>query len=178
MPTLHMLIGPPCSGKTTWVKEYKALLEEQDSWYEPPEGPTILSTDNFLDRIAEAKDITYTEAFDHFYKNAEEHMWETLNDHLNRDPDEYGWSDIIWDQTNLSRKSRAKKLLRFKGQDKFWYWRFEAHVFYPPIRTVLERLEVRNQGPKFIPPDVVNKMYYNYEEPTLSEGFHAIFKEA
>lgn len=88
-----MLCGVSGSGKTTLRKEIVAAMEV-----------VTLATDDYIEYAAKCAGITYTEMFEHSIKTAESLMNSSrafaLNNRLN----------IIHDQTNLSAKSRAKKL--------------------------------------------------------------------
>ena len=73
---------------------------------------------------------------------------------------------VIWDQTNLSYKSRGKKLEMVPKTYK------KTAVSFGIPADWKERLEGR-QG-KVIPSDVLNGMMRGYDPPMLSEGFDEI----
>jgi predicted kinase len=73
----------------------------------------------------------------------------------------------VWDQTNTSRKSRAKKLLQLSEYNKI------AVFFETPPDVVLDKRLASRPG-KEIPDYVMRTMKENLEYPTLEEGFDVI----
>lgn len=147
-PVLWMLVGVPCSGKSTWVDRQ---LENCD------DPPFIASTDNLLEHIAKQEGKTYDEVFKDNIKVAEKRMYTQVA--LATDLDEC----IIWDQTNLTRRSRAKKLILIPDHYK------KVAVFFPTPLDLDERLASRPG--KTIPPHIVDAMVEMIEQPMLDEGF-------
>lgn len=152
-PVLWMLIGVPCSGKSTWV-DYQ--LENCD------DPPFIASTDAHIERIAAQYGKTYNEAFNDNIKMAEKRMYAQVA--LATDLNEC----IIWDQTNLTRKSRAKKLIMIPD-----HYEKIAVVFSTPEPEELKKRLASRPG-KTIPPHVVDGMIEMMEFPQMDEGFDTI----
>lgn len=155
MKTALFLIGPPGSGKSTWAKPY---LDQ---------GWVHISTDQWIERVAHEQHKTYGEVFQSEIKNAERDMQVRLYNAI-----EAGMN-IVWDQTNMSRKGRAKKVdcLVTGG------YNVEAHVFMPSSEELNRRQMKRAvETGKAIPQRVINMMMDNYEEPIGAEGFSSITK--
>ena len=94
MPKLYMLVGIPCSGKSTWVST--------QYWSIPC---ACINTDKWVDIYAKEVGLTYSEVFTDFMPTAIGLMTEEVITarELSR--------DIIWDQTSTTIKSRKKKFL-------------------------------------------------------------------
>ncbi len=153
MLNFYMLIGAPCSGKTTWIKEQQ--------WDEPV---VVLSTDDVVESVAKELDKTYTDVFKDVIDKAQGY----INSQLYL----FGYvgnSSIMLDQTNLTKKSRAKKLALIpKGYKKV------AVVFHTPIETLMKRLEERNETGKVLSRKLVQDMFDSMEMPDKAEGFDEI----
>lgn len=144
-----MLIGVPGSGKSTWIKNYVS------------DYPTmIISSDKHIEKFAKIDGITYSEAFPKYAKKATELMYKDLDTALKMD------FDIIWDQTNLTKKIRSNKLKNIpEGYIK------EA-IFFEVPDNLEERLKTRVG--KYIPDDVMVRMKNDLTIPTTDEGFSKI----
>ena len=96
MPELYMLCGIPTSGKSTYTKTNFGMQLNTDF--------VVLSTDNYLEAIAEQNNSTYNEVFDAFIGQATKRLeFDLISATI-------AGKSIIWDQTNLSAKTRKKKL--------------------------------------------------------------------
>ena len=151
MPKLYMLIGVPCSGKSSWHSD-QAWLQHA----------AYISTDIYVEEYTKNMGKTYSEVF-------QEVMPECV-DYMARDvvhAREAG-RDIVWDQTSTTRASRAKKFNMLPEYHAI------AVVFRTPSR---DELDVRLSGRpgKHIPKKVIDNMIQNWEEPTLEEGFKEIW---
>lgn len=156
-PKAYILIGPPGSGKSTWVNSF---LENTISEY------VIVSSDAVLDEYAEQEGITYSEAFDKYAGQAKKEMNKRLqNAIINK-------KNIIWDQTNVSYKSRKKKIKSFENTKYNVY----AVVFNVDEETIFNRIYNREkESGKHIPDKIVKDMLRNFEHPTNDEGFVDIY---
>lgn len=155
MPKLTMLVGVPGSGKSTWLKE-------QGYW--DRDDVMILSTDNFIDTVAAGEGKTYSEVFHKAIKHANKNLDEALNYALKTD------MDIVWDQTNTTRKSREAKLRRIPA-----HYKKVARVFLPADdKTHSEWLNSPERAGKVIPKAVIESMIANFEQPTIYEGFDEV----
>jgi predicted kinase len=153
MTTLYVMVGVPGSGKSTWIQR-----QDLDS-------ATVLSTDDYIESRARALGKTYTEMFESEIKAAEQHLRLELTQAIGL------YKTIYWDQTNISVKSRAKKLASVPGRYK------KIAVYFPtPLEVVKQRLVDRAQATgKQIPAYVVHRMTQQLTPPTLSEGFDEIW---
>ena len=150
IPELVMLCGIPCSGKSTYVNK---LLT-----YEYWKDAIILSTDNYIEEQAKRLGMTYNEVF----QDCIDEATRQLEMSFVRAKDE--GKKIIWDQTNLSIKTRKKKLTKVPS-----IYKRTAVWFQVDLEEALKRNETR-EG-KFIPESILKRMYHQFEIPTLEEGF-------
>lgn len=145
-----MLCGIPTSGKSTYVEKLKKIKY----W----ENAVILSTDNYIEEQAKRLGMTYNQVFDDVIDNATRELELQLN--MAKDKGK----DIIYDQTNLSKNTRKKKLSRIPC----WYRR--TAVYFPvSLEEALERNKHR-EG-KFIPESILKRMYHQFQIPTIQENF-------
>jgi predicted kinase len=152
---LVMLCGIPTSGKSTYVNKLKKL----DYW----KDAVVLSTDNYIEKQAQRLGLTYNEVFDDVIPDASREL-----------EIEFNWAkskgrNIIWDQTNLSRKTRRKKLAKLPS-----IYKRGVIYFTVSLEDALERNKHR-EG-KFIPESILKRMWHQFEIPTLEEGFDYVEK--
>lgn len=145
-----MLCGIPTSGKSTYVKKLKSMKY----W----ENAVVLSTDNYIEEYAKRVGQTYNEVFDDVIPDATRELELQLNMAKEKG------KDIIWDQTNLSRKSRKNKLHKIPSS----YARGVVY-FEVSLEEALERNKHR-EG-KFIPESILKRMWHQLEIPTREEDF-------
>jgi predicted kinase len=150
-----MLCGIPTSGKSTYVEKLKKL----DYW----KDAVVLSTDNYIEKQAQRLGLTYNQVFDDVIKNATRELELELN--MAKDKGK----NIIWDQTNLSVKTRRKKLSKLPS-----IYARGAVYFTISLEDALERNKHR-EG-KFIPKSILHRMWHQFEIPTLEEGFDYVEK--
>lgn len=151
-----ILIGLPGSGKSTFVNK---VLEEFPNTH-------IASTDNMIDQIALEKGVTYSEAFNkHVNMNLlKKQMIFGITANAN------AHNNIINDQTNMSRKSRAEKIALMP------HYKLIAVCFEVPAAELDRRLKEREIATgKHIPKSVLVNMLLSYNAPSKTEGFHDIF---
>lgn len=151
---LIMMCGIPCSGKSTYIRRGTENTDFFDEY-------VILSTDDYIEEYAKENNMTYNEAFEDAIEEATCKMYQDLDLAIQRG------KSIIWDQTNVSRKSRMKKLKKIPGE-------YTKTAVVLPI--TLEEAIIRNsqRANKFIPRSVIHRMYHQFEVPTEDEGFDAI----
>ena len=150
---LILLCGVPTSGKSTFVK----TLLSQPYW----ENAVVLSTDNYIQKIAEEQQKTYDEVFKATIGEATDFMWDQLKFAI------ADGRDIIVDRTNLTRKSRKQKTSRVPNS-----YQKRAVYFEIGLKEALERNKHR-EG-KFIPESVLKRMYHTFEVPNNTEDFETI----
>jgi len=152
----YMLIGLPGSGKSTWIKNNNKMLGNF----------AIISTDDFIEKRATFLGKTYSEVFSSEIKAATQQMQQDLQDAI-RDK-----KNIIFDQTNLTVKTRRGKLSQLPKN----YARI-AVLFEIDENELENRLNRRGQETgKVIGQKIVDDMRSRYEPPSLSEGFQQIIK--
>ena len=150
MPTATFLIGVPASGKSTWVAENV----DCDTW--------LLSTDDFIQSVADANGKTYNDVFADSIMEAVAWLNEDLLSAVEVD------ADFVIDQTNLTRASRKRKMrLIPKHYEKI------AIVFPTPEGAEWKRRLDSRPG-KTIPQAVLDSMSLSYQAPTEAEGFDKI----
>lgn len=150
---LILLCGVPTSGKSTYVK----TLLSQPYW----ERAVVLSTDDYIQRVAEKRGKTYDEVFKSTINKATAAMNLQLKFAIHEG------RDIIWDQTNLTRKTRKQKTSRVPNT-----YKKRAVYFEIGLKDALERNKHR-EG-KFIPESVLKRMYHSFEIPNNTENFDSI----
>lgn len=149
--SMYMLVGLPGCGKSTWVKNYFT------------EAVPVISTDWIVEVIADRYGMTYNDVFgDITYNFAERMMHKIALDLVAR-----GDRTIVWDQTNLTIGSRAKKLAMFPDYSKI------AVVVSTPDDHA-QRLASRTG--KDIPANVLTSMASKYQKPSFAEGFDVILE--
>ena len=153
MPKLIMLSGIPTSGKSTYVKK----LKETEEWGEA----VVLSTDNYIEREAQRLETTYNEIFEDTIQEAQRALQQDLINAIK------AGLDIIFDQTNLTSKTRKRKLKIIPKS----YTR-ECAYFVIDLEEALERNKTRDG--KFIPESILKQMYSQFETPTINEGFNDV----
>jgi predicted kinase len=151
MPKCYQLVGVPCAGKSTWIKNQIWAL-----------GLTIVSTDAFVEDYARAQGKTYSEVFKDYMPTAVNLMADQVvfareHDHT-----------VIWDQTSTTLASRTRKFRMLPNYDHI------AVVFRTPDLDVL-KVRLSSRPGKEIPWEVVQGMIDGWEEPTLEEGFKEIW---
>jgi predicted kinase len=147
-----MLVGLPCSGKSTW----------RNSSFP---GWKIISSDDIIDDLCNRDAITYSEGFQKYIKQAEEVMWARFDNAIARK------KDIIIDRTNMTMKSRKNFLDRLKSAS----YKVDCVVFMVDDDVLQERLENRaNMTGKRIPSEIIDSMKKYWQEPMESEGFNLI----
>jgi len=146
-----MLIGVPCSGKSSWHCDQEWL-----------QHAAYISTDIYVEEYAKNMGKTYSEVFQEVMPKCVEYM---TGDVIHA---REAGQDIVWDQTSTSIASRAKKFRMLPEYHAI------AVVFRTPSR---DELDVRLSGRpgKHIPKKVIDNMIQNWEEPTLEEGFKEIW---
>ena len=152
MPTLYMLVGVSCSGKSTWHAHFT-----------PIQNAVYVNTDRYVEEYAKNMDKTYSEVFNDVMPMCIEHMLADVENA--RDAGQ----DIVWDQTSTTIKTRKKKIDMLPDYHKI------AVVFETPGRAELD-VRLSGRPGKHIPKNVVDSMIAGWQEPTMEEGFDEIWK--
>ena len=148
---LYVLIGLPAAGKSTWVA--------QQDW---ASTCAYISTDHYVDRFATRMGQTYNQVFQAVMPRAIRLMMRAVRRAQARG------QDIIWDQTNLTCASRARKFRLLPE------YRAVAVVFATPEPQEHSRRLASRPG-KRIPDAVLASMTQSYAAPDESEGFEEIW---
>lgn len=151
MPKLYVLVGIPGSGKSTWVSN--------QPW---AKNCVVVSTDDHVEDYAKRVGKTYSEVFDEYRPTAVNLMTEDVVA-ARKDG-----KDIIWDQTNVSRKPRTRKIRMLPDYYKI------AVVFPTPDKDELKKRLASRPG-KVIPPHVIDSMINSFVMPSKEEGFDEIW---
>ncbi|MCK9531851.1 MAG: ATP-binding protein [Gammaproteobacteria bacterium] len=160
MPQFYMLVGAPGSGKSTWTRNF---LAKTDDDY------VVISSDDIIVEWGKLLDpnMTYTDAF---RKVDMKKVQAELNSRLMAAIADM--KNIIWDQTNLTAKSRRGRVSRIPK-----IYRKTCVVFNIEHDELFRRLEKRaKEEGKFIPKKVIDDMIKTFEPPVESEGFDKIIQ--
>lgn len=150
-----MLTGVPGSGKSFFIKN---LINS----FFPNCTFTVISTDNIIEERATSQGKTYSEVFQDEIKSATVEMHTRLAAAIKAN------DNIIWDQTNLTKKVRKSKISNIPDEYQ------KVSVFFPT--PDIEELNARlaNRPGKIIPPNIVLGMISQLEQPSIDEGFDSI----
>ena len=150
-----MLVGIPCSGKSTYVEKLKTIPYWSNS--------VILSTDAYIEKVAQEHNTTYNEIFEDCISEATRQLG--LEFIMAKDKGK----NLIWDQTNLTVKTRKKKLSKLPS-----FYARGVIYFEISLEEALERN--KNREGKFIPESILKRMYHQLEIPTKNEDFDYVEK--
>ena len=149
-PILYMLIGIPGSGKSTFVKSLNLS------------NVFIANSDNYIDSIALQSGNTYDEVFDDNIKIAKSIMNIEVRKAIKNK------MNIIWDQTNIRKSARMKKICAIPSN----YYKIAIVFSIPEKDELCKRL---NSKPgKTINQSLITNMINDFEMPSLDEGFDEI----
>ena len=154
MPTCYVMVGLPGVGKSYLVD---MILSKDDF------DGIVASSDAVIESIAEEYGLMYDECFKDLIDFATKQYNRDVSLAVTR-----SW-DIIMDQTNLTAKSRARKLAAIPKTYK------KIAVVVPTHITDPARWQAQLDRPgKTIPGEVLIKMVLDFQTPTLDEGFDEI----
>ena len=160
-PVCIVMVGLPACGKSTLVNRViRDMGDHGDRAF-------VYSTDNYIEQCANQNGWTYDQAFAEFIEPATKHMNEQLDIAVR------SRQDIVWDQTNLSAKKRAKIIDRMRNAG----YRVECEcILLPAGDSQWEDWQWRMQSRpgKTIPDHVIESMMDSFVRPTVEEGFDAV----
>lgn len=142
-----VMVGLPCSGKSTTVDRYK----DDEKW-------VILSRDNIIHELGAQKGFA---SYDDSWNNVDQKEVDKLFQKRKKEAIASG-KNVIFDMTNMSRKSRKKNLHGF-GDD---------YLKIADVKmTSLQNIEFRNgiRAGKTIPPEVIERMCKSFYPPLYDE---------
>ena len=154
-PKVILLIGPPLSGKDTYLKS----KDFSDF--------TMISRDDILMSLHDTND--YSEAFhkvDH--KLVDRLLNQKIQDCIDNK------KNVIINMTNLTKRGRNRHLSKFPNSDYE-----KIAVVFPKLditEYINRNLKRKNEENKFIPLNVIESMISNWEDVTSDEGFDQIIK--
>ena len=148
MADLYLMCGIPGSGKSTFLKNRVKK-----------DNTAIISRDEIRFSIVKPDE----EYFSH-EEEVLEIFWKQINELLTAGKDTFA------DQTSLTPRARKWLLQHVKG---YTY----ANLIWidESLETCLERNEMRKGTRSYVPQDVIRRMYNQFIEPSLDEGFDYIF---
>lgn len=154
VPVCMILVGLPCSGKSTLTATCKVV-------------DSVASSDDWIDIIALTAGITYNEAWELYRHQAEELFW--------MDVDNFAKSGVqfIVDRTNLTKSSRMRiinRIIQINPDYKF------ITVNWEPTDERLALIHVRNQKRpgKVIPTETIEQMRKNHSNPRNDDFPYAL----
>jgi predicted kinase len=149
-----MLVGCSGTGKSTLAEELRA--QDPDL--------SVISFDAILEEIAGETGCTYTEAYPLHRREAERRLSRQVREVL-----AHG-GNVVWDQTNLLRSARARRLALIPDD----YERI-AVVLEAPFSVLVRRIRDREAaGGRHIPREVLRRQIREMERPDYDEGFDRI----
>jgi len=154
-----MLVGVPGSGKSTLADDNQLIINGKYG------VDTLLSSDNIIQDAADNLGKTYSGVFNDVIKAATDFV-ETMIYLVS-----YSKQNFIIDSTNLTVKSRARKLNLM--QNKAEYNKIAIVFPTPDVEELRKRLDGR-EG-KIINPTLAKEMQDKFVYPTLEEGFDMIY---
>jgi len=152
-PFVHVLVGLPASGKSTFIKENFV------------EDAVIISKDNVIMEMGEAMGIAdYTDVYKALTKEQHDEAYkETIRRF--HEAVKTGKKRIVIDMTNMSKKSRGKWINNLKKEYKTKAWVFIAGQGLLTSRNLM-RSQFEN---KHIPDYVYENMMKTFLVPTYAE---------
>jgi predicted kinase len=157
-PVCTVMVGLPASGKSTRVRELVTMNPEA----------FVYSTDAEIERRCAFNGWTYDQGFAEFVDPATKYMNEQLEIAVRSK------QDVIWDQTNLGAKKRAKIVNRMKNAG----YRVECeYILFPQGDSQWEDWNWRHKSRvgKTIPSTVLESMMDSFVTPLTDEGFDAVY---
>jgi predicted kinase len=160
-PICTVMVGLPACGKSTLVEKERAI-------YTGIDVPVfVYSTDNLIEEWAAGQGWSYDFAFAKYIDRATGEMNRLLDEAIREK------RDIIWDQTNLGAKKRAKIVNRMRNAG----YRVECEcILFPAGDSQWEDWQHRmsSRPGKTIPDSVIESMMDSFVKPTVDEGFDAV----
>jgi predicted kinase len=137
---IHMMIGLPNSGKSTYIKENFNL--------------PVLSRDEIVMELGNG--LSYNEAWEKVNQNEVNKIFDQRKKEFKK------YNEFVLDLTNLSWKSRKQWFNYYKD------YNFKLYVFLTPYDMIIDRNNKR-EG-KHIPEKVIIDMMKRFELPLWEEG--------
>lgn len=150
-PEVIFFIGLPGCGKTTLIR--KMVKDFRYSEY------VVASSDDYIEKIAADKKLTYSDIFKSTIVEAQKHFEETINESVLND------KSILIDRMNITKAERQSVLKKIPS-----HYSKKAIVFHVPAQELKLRLQRRAiLTGKVIPEYVFEQIITSYEHPDLKE---------
>jgi predicted kinase len=143
--TATVLIGLPCSGKSSYIRTLDPLTSH-----------SVISRDDIIMKFP-------GDTYDEKWKNADQKQVDKIFQEWKQKCVKSG-DDLIFDLTHMSRKSRRKSL---SGLSKDYYKK--AVVFMPTLTELIRRNEERSKEGKSIKGEVYERMIKSFYPPMYDE---------
>lgn len=138
------MIGVPCVGKTTYIKEtFK--------------NKKIISSDDIRLEIFGNLKAGNT-------SNGNQKTWRLINKRLKKAFESKEVNDIVLDATNLSRKRR----IPYYNQAHKYGYKVESIWLEKPYDIIVKRNKARKGSDKYIPSNILKDMFVRLEPPILN----------
>lgn len=161
-----MLVGLPMSGKSSASFHINKTFGTGLSY-----DLDKLSSDDIIDNVASMLYTTYNNLWDKLKDDVQKAFDKKVKIQFNLEKNMQP-KIVLWDQTNLSKKSRAGKLAKVPS-----YFRKIAIYFPLPNEEELNnRKQKRIEEGKIIPDAVFENMKSQLEIPSINEGFDEIYE--
>lgn len=146
-----MVIGLPASGKDTYIKNFLRNTDEDF---------IHLSSDNIREELYGDAAIQGppAEVFNLMNKRLKNSL--ILN------------KNIIYNATNIKVKDRQTALKEVKKYKDYMCYAIIIGTIYN--QCLINNRKRRNEGGRFVPEEVIKRMYYSFEPPHTFEGFNKI----
>ena len=148
MSKLHLMMGCPGSGKSTWLASHAEPYKDK-----------IVSRDEIRFSLVNPDEEYFSkenQVFNEFVR--------TINDNL-----ALGYN-VFADATHLNSASRLKLLRKITAEvdeiDVIW--------IKVPLKVALERNELR-EGRSYVPPTVIKNMFNSLQMPDFNEGIDKVY---
>lgn len=155
------MVGLPATGKSTLVN--RVIRDMGDHG----DGVFVYSTDNLLEAWAANDGKTYNEVFNDLISLATNTMNRELDDAVRFK------HSIVWDQTNLGAKKRAKIINRMRNAG----YRVECECILLPAGDSQWKdwnHRMISRPGKTISDSIIESMMDSFVKPALEEGFDAV----
>lgn len=156
-PVCIVMVGLPGIGKSTRVRD---LSEKNPDLF-------VYSTDQYIETIADQIGKTYSEVFADTIGQATVVMENLLAAAMQER------RDIVWDQTNLTRKKRLSIVQRLQAAG----YDVQCEYFRLPENNREQQIwqqRLNSRPGKHIPQLIINRMMLSYEQPDRDEGFSEV----
>ena len=158
MNLMIMAVGLPGTGKSTFFKKMQSDLADRFG------DIAYLSTDKFIEIYARKENKTYDQVFETYIKTASQLVEEKLQNAIRNQ------RLIIWDQTNLSAKSRKSKLSKIPKTY------FKMALIFDALEENQWQTILASRPGKTIPGHILKNMQSSYQVPTIAEGFDLVVR--